>query len=341
MKKKIISIFVPQQGCSQSCSFCHQANITGVNTLAALSPDRLRQQIDRALHEPKSQDRNVDFDLAFYGGSFTGLPLAKQQELLHTVQDYVDRGKISGIRLSTHPAMFNEEILNVLRRCSVRLVELGVQSFDDRVLELAGRQHTAADVVTIVRALHEQNIKVGIHLMIGLPGDSHETSLRSARQTIDVKPDSVRIHPCLVIQGTRLAALYRTGQYQPLSLEAAVQTSKEMLALFKFHHLPVTRIGLQTTSSMEQHLLAGPYHPAFRQLVESAMFYDRMAARIEKHNTSMHTLVFHVSPQDLSTARGQKNSNLRKLRDTFHAHNIRIIPESTLERGDITLSTFP
>lgn len=337
MKKKIIAIFVPQQGCPQSCSFCHQAHITGVSMSTTLDSDELRRQIDRALQEPKSRHQKAQFDLAFYGGSFTGLELHKQNELLRTAQGYIDQGKLSGIRLSTHPAMFDAQVLELLRRYSVSFIELGVQSFDDRVLELAGRRHTAAEAVEIINRLQTHDIQVGIHLMIGLPGDSYEKSLASARKTIGLKPASVRIHPCLVIRGTRLEQLYQTGQYHPLSLDTAVQISKDMLALFKQHNISVARIGLQTTESMERNILGGPYHPAFRQLVESALLYENMAAQAAARKASGTPLIFQVSPKDLSTARGQKNSNMRKLQEAFQAQEVRIIPDASLPRGEITL----
>ena len=302
-----------------------------------LDANELRHHIDRALQEPKSRQKDAQFDLAFYGGSFTGLELHKQEELLQTAQDYIEQGEISGIRLSTHPAMFNDQVLDLLQRYSVTMIELGVQSFDDRVLELAGRHHTAADAANIVTRLQACGIHVGIHLMIGLPGDSFEKSLVSARKTIELQPDSVRIHPCLVIRGTRLEALYHAGQYHPLSLEDAIHISKEMLTLFRQHNILVTRIGLQPTESMERNILDGPYHPAFRQLVESAALYDRMAAQTTSRALTGKALLFQVSPNDLSTARGQKNSNIRKLMETFQTHEVRIVPSEALRRGEITL----
>ena len=335
--KKIASVFVPHQGCPHRCSFCHQPHITGVDIFTTLDSNELRRQIDRALQEPKSRRQEAQFDLAFYGGSFTGLALQKQEELLHTAQEYVEQGNIAGIRLSTHPAMFDDRILELLQRYSVTLIELGVQSFDDRVLELAGRRHTAAEAVKIVKTLHTCGIQVGIHLMIGLPGDSHEQDLASARKTIELTPASVRIHPCLVLRGTRLEWLYQTEQYHPLSLEAAIQTSKEMLALFKQHSIPVIRIGLQPTESMERNILAGPYHPAFRQLVESAIFYDKMVEQAANSKLFGETLTFQVAAQDLSTARGQKNSNIHKLLERFQLREVRILPDASLQRGEIML----
>jgi histone acetyltransferase (RNA polymerase elongator complex component) len=335
--KKIISIFVPHQGCPHRCIFCHQPHITGMMIRTPITPDDVRRQIDVALAEPKSREKRAQFEVAFYGGTFTGLAWQHQEQLLSTVQPYIDRGDISGIRVSTHPGMFDEGILALLQQYSVHLIELGVQSFDDAVLRQAGRNHTADEVVQTVRRLQMLGIDVGIHLMIGLPGDSFQKSLDSARTTIGLHPVSVRIHPTLVIRGTQLEQLYTQGHYIPLSLEEAVATSKEMLKLFRQHHLPVIRIGLQPTASMEQNIVAGPYHPALRQLIESAIFYDEMVALCVSHAFSDDVVVFYVSPKDVSTVRGQKNTNLKTLHQQFHLRDIHILSDENLQRGQIRI----
>ena len=231
--KKIIPIFVPHQGCPHRCIFCHQPHITGVSLHTSITPDEIRNTIETALSEPKSQAKNIQFELAFYGGTFTGLNFSIQEQFLHTAQSYVDHGNVTGIRISTHPAMFNERIFSLLHAFSVTTVELGVQSFDDDVLHYAKREHTAKEAKQTIIRLQRSGIAVGIHLMVGLPGDSFEGSIQSTQQAISLNPASVRIHPTLVIRHTQLAALYHAGQYEPLSLDAAVYTCKEMLKLFR------------------------------------------------------------------------------------------------------------
>ncbi|GAK56973.1 ELP3 component of the RNA polymerase II complex, consists of [Candidatus Vecturithrix granuli] len=332
---KIIAIFLSHQGCPQRCIFCHQPHITGVALRTEVTPEDVRHTIECALAEPRSQQKGVRFEVAFYGGTFTGLALDVQEQFLHTVQAYIQRGDITGIRVSTHPRMFDDQIFALLNAYSVHLVELGVQSFDDEVLRLAQRGHTAEEAEQIIQRLHAAGIEVGIHLMVGLPGDSCVKSLFSTHKAIELQPACVRIHPTLVMQGTQLEQLSRAGQYQSLSLETAIILCKEMLRLFQTAGIPVIRIGLQPTTSLERHLIAGPYHPAMRQLVESAMFYDMMETACIAHPFADQRVVFYVSPKDLSTARGQKNANVIKLQERFHLQEVRILADDTLPRGQV------
>ena len=315
--------------------FCHQPHITGVDLRTSVTPEDVRQEIERALAEPKSRQKGARFEVAFYGGTFTGLALEVQEQFLQAVQTYINQGDIDGIRISTHPHMFDDQIFALLNVYAVRLVELGVQSFDDEVLRLARRGHTAEEAERIVHRLQASGIQTGIHLMVGLPGDSHEKSLFSTRKAIALAPACVRIHPTLVMQGTQLERWYRAGQYQPLSLDAAVTLCKEMLQLFQAAHIPVIRIGLQPTASMEQHIVAGPYHPAIRQLVESAIFYEDMEKCCLAGIDDDKRVLFSVSPKDLSTARGQKNANILKLRERFQLQDVRILTDDTLPRGQV------
>lgn len=335
--KKIIPIFVPNQGCSHRCIFCHQPHITGVSLQTSLAPDDIRRTIDAALSEPKSQAKQARFEVAFYGGTFTGLDLSLQEQFLRTAQSYVDCGSLTGIRISTHPGMVTDRIFSLLASFSVTTVELGVQSFDDNVLQYSKRGHTAEDAEQTTTRLQRTGIAVGIHLMIGLPGDSSEGSIQSTHRVISLNPASVRIHPTLVIRHTPLADLYRAGQYVPLSLDTAVHTCKEMLKLFRSHQIPVIRIGLQPTASMADNIVAGPYHPAIRQLVESALMYDEMESLCARHQLSGAHVVFHVAPQDISTVRGQKNANLKKLREQFGLTGIGMLPDESVRRGEIRL----
>ena len=334
---KIISIFVPHQGCPQRCVFCHQPHITGVSLSTPVTPEDIRQTIETALAEPKSKQKGVLFEVAFYGGTFTGLALERQEQLLRTVQPYLTNRDIVGIRLSTHPMMFHDAIFALLATYHVTTVELGVQSFDNLVLDRAGRGHTAEEAAQTVQRLQQMGIAVGLHLMVGLPGDSYAGALKSAEQAISLKPASMRIHPTLVLRNTPLEVLYTQGQYTPLTLDEAVNTCKAMLKLFQFHQIPVIRIGLQPTTSLEQNVIAGPYHPAMRQLVESALAYEQMVALCTQHPLLENQITFAVSPHDISTVRGQKNENLSKLRQQFGVKRVQVVPDNSLQRGEIRI----
>ncbi len=177
---KIIAIFLPHQGCPQRCIFCHQPHITGIALRTETTPEDVRHTIECALAEPKSRQKKARFEVAFYGGTFTGLALETQERFLQAVQPYINWGDITGIRLSTHPRMFNARILALLTTYAVHLVEVGVQSFDDEVLRFAQRGHTAEEAELMIRQLQAAGIETGIHLMIRTSGDSRAESLFSA-----------------------------------------------------------------------------------------------------------------------------------------------------------------
>lgn len=335
--RKIISIFVPHQGCPQRCIFCHQPYITGVSPDVSIGPQEVRNAIDTALQEPRSRQKAVRFEVAFYGGTFTGLPGYIQEQLLRTAEAYVRRGDLDGIRLSTHPAMFDDATFVRLQAFAVTMVEVGVQSFDNQILRTARRGHSAEEAEAVIRRLHDCGMGVGIHLMVGLPGDTHTISLASAQRAIALQPEAIRIHPTLIFRHTALETLYQQQRYTPWTLDESVTICKAMLQCFRAHQIPVIRIGLQPTDSMRVNLVAGPYHPAFRQLVEAELMYDQLNAACRARAPLPAALTIFAAPPDISTVRGQKNANISRLQQRFHLHTVRVLPDAALSRGDIRL----
>lgn len=326
----IIPFFIPHAGCPHQCVFCDQRNITGRQAPPAVSS--IPSTISRYLHE---RTGNGPAQVAFYGGSFTALPLEVQQEYLEPVQPFIGSGAISGIRLSTRPDGITTDILGLLKRHHAGTVELGVQSMDDDVLRLSGRGHTAADTVQAVRLLREHGFRIGLQLMPGLPGDSTGTFQSTVEQVIGLKPDFVRIYPALVIKDTPLAVLHRTGRYTPLTLDAAVTLCREALDRFEESGIEVIRIGLQATDELEAPgtIVAGPFHPAFRQLVEASRFLIRMERSLPPGNTS-GSITFRVNPADLSSAIGQNRRNIHAIRDR-HGLDATIVPDPAVPRGAV------
>jgi len=278
--------------------------------------------------------------VAFYGGSFTALPLELQKEYLAAVQPFLRSGQIENIRLSTRPDCITDDVLSLLHEYHANTVELGVQSMDDIVLQRSGRGHTANDTMNAVTRLKKYRFFVGLQLMPGLPGDSADIFMKTVDTVIELKPDFVRIYPALVIKDTPLEDLYRSGRYIPLSLDDAVALCREALERFERAGIEVIRIGLQPTGELERPgtIIAGPYHPAFRQLVESSILLDKMrsALRTRKGKTGMVT--FQVNPKDLSTAIGQQRSNIMQLKKEFEVQKIRIVGgHNVLRRRDPVL----
>ena len=333
----IIPFFIPHSGCPHQCVFCNQKNITGKSRQAdaAAIPQTVKTFLDsRTGQEP--------VEIAFYGGSFTALPLQKQKSYLHAAVPFLRSGQVQGIRISTRPDSINRETISLLREYHVGTVELGAQSMDDHVLTLAGRGHSAGDTVNAVHLLKECGFTIGLQLMPGLPGDSYERFVKTVEQVMWLKPHFVRLYPALVIRETPLEKLYRTGRYIPLSLDEAVALCADAMVRFEHAGIKVIRVGLQPTKELEKKgtIVAGPYHPAFRQLVESSLFLDAMRAEFAEKRRDKGTAIISVNPSDLSVATGQKRSNIAILKHEF-GMDVSILPDETIPRGAIQLQINP
>jgi histone acetyltransferase (RNA polymerase elongator complex component) len=254
-------------------------------------------------------------EAAFFGGSFTGLPRGEQERLLVPLQPLLASGELSSVRVSTRPDTIDDAGASFLLSLGVRTVELGVQSMDDRVLELSQRGHSAVDVVNAVLCLKSRGFRVGIQLMPGLPGDVPHKALNSLSRALDLAPDFLRIYPAVVIQGTPLARSYADDTYRPLSLPAAVALCKVMLHRSLSAGVPVIRMGLQPTAELEREgtVVAGPFHPAFRQLVEAEIFFDLLTKLLEEGIPNNSEVTVRCAPSRVSDVVGQGRANMRRL----------------------------
>jgi histone acetyltransferase (RNA polymerase elongator complex component) len=329
----IIPFFIPHAGCPHQCVFCDQKSITGKS--APPDPSSLPSTISSYL---ATDSPEVPVQVAFYGGSFTALPLEDQKRFLGAVQPFLAAGRIESIRVSTRPDAVTPGILALLKHYHVRTVELGAQSMDDEVLLLSGRGHTAAHTASAVTLLRERAFFVGLQLMPGLPGDTAARFHETVSRVISLKPDFVRLYPALVIRDTPLAELYLTGKYAPLSLDDAVDICRGAMERFEAAGIAVVRAGLQPTEELERPgtVLAGPWHPAFGQLVGSSRFLESMRALLEPGNASA-PVTFAVNPADLSSAIGQNRRNIHAIREQYN-RDARIIADPALPRGSIRKS---
>ena len=330
----IIPIFLSNLGCRECCLFCNQkAAAEGLP-----SPSSVRNFIEASLaqipHDKKSRKKQI----AFYGGSFTAIHRDNQVRYLREIQPFLASGLIDSIRISTRPDALDEETLSLLKEYGVKTIELGVQSMIGEVLLLANRGHSAKDTVGAVFRLKGGNFEVGLQLMIGLPGDTCNRFLQTIDQVMELKPDFVRIHPTLVLKGAPLEILWRNGEYFPLSLEEAVQWLKKGILRLENSSLSIARIGLQPTRELQRDFLAGPYHPAFRQLVESAIFFDMATSLLQDSQKNAHAL-FLCHPKEISNLRGQKNKNILRLKEEFELSEILIDGRRELPRGYLALQT--
>lgn len=228
------------------------------------------------------------------------------------VEPFVKNGRVRIIRLSTRPDYIDYEKVNFLRSRNVSIVELGVQSMNDGVLAASGRGHTTDDVVRAVAVLRGSEMKLGVQLMLGLPGETRRIVIQTVERVIALQPDFVRIYPVLVVKNSELAIRYVQGEYRPISLDKAVVLAAWMKKRFDESSIRVVRMGLQAGAELEKSLVAGPWHPAFGELVNSRIMLKqtrKLLAGVKPG--SKHIL--SISDKDQSVFRGMKSQNIHRL----------------------------
>lgn len=331
----VIPFFIAHQGCPHQCSFCNQHVITG-SAGAKLETDEICRTVKEYLSlAGKKHARKVQ--VAFYGGSFTGLPEGRQRELLRAVQPFLASKEVDEIRLSTRPDYITPEIVEFLRGQGVGVVELGVQSMDDDVLKLSGRGHTSAESEKAISCLKEGGIKVGVQMMVGLPGDRPSLIFRGAKQLASLAPELARIYPAVVLKGSLLAAEFQAGRYKPLGLAKAVAISGRVKEVFDRAGIRVVRMGLQDVTGLKDEILAGPFHPAFGEMVLSRNLHRKVVKElISAPKRSGRRLM--LSAADQSVFRGQGNRYLKRLTDKGLLDGIELIFDPELPRFSVVLS---
>jgi len=329
----IIPFFIPHAGCPFTCVFCNQWEISGA--AAPTKPEDIRPQVLKYLAAHKKEAAWAE--VAFFGGSFTGLEQELQKSLLQAAYALKQEGIIQGIRLSTRPDYINKEIVENLYAHGVTTVELGVQSLAEDVLAQSCRGHSPADVVKAVKIIRDYPLELILQLMLGLPGDSREKAMLTAEKAISLKPDGVRIYPTLVMKNTTLADWYQQGLYRPWSLDEAVEVGAQWLAKFSAAGIRVIRLGLQAADNIspEEDLLAGPYHPAYGELVQSRLLLEQLRSMLDSLENPGSKITIFCNPRDISKVRGQKGSNLRMLKADYNIAEIVLQTDPSLARDEL------
>lgn len=332
IKKGIIPIFISHMGCQNDCIFCNQKKISG--RVDQFVPEEMKAHVESYLNTMSHEH----IEIAFYGGSFTGIPVQMQVDFLKIAAGYKQAGKIQSIRLSTRPDYIDDEVLKRLQAFGVDLIELGCQSFDDEVLLASNRGHSAKSILSAVEQIKKFGISFGIQLMYGLPSDSFEKFRTSVEQTIVLSPECVRIYPALVIQGTQLEAQYNLNQFQPISLEQAINGVAYAVKRFKQCHIEVIRVGLQRTEeiNLSGAIVAGPFHEAFGGLVMTEIFYQAIHGVLNAWDQVDQVNVW-CHPSQVSYVRGHKKASMLKLKTKWSKLNMRPIQDSHLKLNQIVL----
>ncbi|MCL2790030.1 MAG: radical SAM protein [Desulfobulbus sp.] len=307
----VIPVFIPHEGCPHRCLFCNQHRISG-----QAGPPCPGAEVGATIQAWLARTRlprRAQAEVAFYGGSFTCLPAARQAELLVAVRPFRQQGLVQSIRLSTRPDAIDDERLDLLARHQVSVVELGAQSCDDEVLRRSGRGHDAAAIAAASALIRERGMRLGLQLMPGLPGEDFRSLRRTADAVICLRPDFVRIYPTLVLRGSGLERLHRLGRYRPLSLIRAVAWTAYLKKRFDCEGIEVVRMGLQPSTELTRALVAGPHHPAFGELVMARLMFNQTRSLLAGIPAS-DTAALVIAAQDQSIFRGPRSANLRRLR---------------------------
>ncbi len=320
MKHSNISIFIPHVGCPHQCSFCNQKIISGSQSQP--HADDVHRICSLAMSEVKSPENT---EIAFFGGSFTAIDRSYMTELLEAAKCYVGENKFKGIRISTRPDFIDREVLEILKSYGVTSIELGAQSMKNKVLKANERGHTAEDVYKASELIREYGFELGLQMMVGLYKSSWDDERKTAQRIMKIHPNTVRIYPVVLLEGTRLAQLYKSGEYQLYSFDDVVRFCGILLSDFNKCGIDVIKCGLHASDGVEGDMIAGYYHPAFRELCESEMYrlimedmiYDRMQEKNIDLSSKPESFKFAVNPSCISKALGHKKSNVIFFKDNM------------------------
>ena len=323
MKKRsqlVIPVFIPHEGCPYRCAFCNQSKISGTNSRNDFIniQNVIRDYLSALDTDVLPEIREV----AFYGGSFTGLAFERQKQLFNAVRPWIVSGHIHSIRVSTHSLLVDKNNISFLKDNNVGIVELGIQSTNKKVLHAVGRPCEFETVKEAVHLISSNGLGLGLQVMPGLPDDDETIFLKTVNDVIELEPDFVRIYPTLVIKNTQLYDMYKEKKYIPWNLNRMIGLVKESMIKFKKASIPVIRVGLHTDPSMLKNLIAGPYHPSFRYLVESSIALDKMAALIDRLETVPQIVTIKVPSRQVSLYLGHKKDNIQALKNKFGIKNI-------------------
>ena len=330
----IIPIFVPHLGCPNDCTFCNQKSISGQTK--KVTPKDVKNTIEKYLKGFKEQD--LPTEIAFFGGSFTGIEIEEQKSLLEVAYEYVKNKKVDSIRISTRPDYIDKEKLKLLKKYGVKTIELGVQSSNDYILRKCKRGHTFEDVKKASKLIRKYRFNLGHQMMIGLPESTKLDELNTAKDLSKLKPKIIRLYPVLVIKNTELEKEYLKNEYEPLTVMQAVERCKELYYFFSRKKIAVIRMGLQNTDiisdpkNKESQVVAGPYHEAFGQLVEDSIWYDAILEKIKKFNVKVKEIEIDVNPENVNNIIGHKKENINKLKELYDV-KVKVSQNKTIKPG--------
>lgn len=324
-----ISVFIPHSGCPNQCSFCNQRSITGF--VKEPTPNQVKQICEKALQEIKDKQNT---EIAFFGGSFTAIKKSYMISLLETASAFTGEDKFYGIRISTRPDYIDQDVLQLLKRYSVTSIELGAQSMSDEILSANLRGHSSENVRKASNMIKQYGFELGLQMMTGLYKSTPSLDLFTADEIIKLSPDTVRIYPTVILKNTMLEELFLNGKYSPYTLEESIELCSELIMKFEQKCIRIIKLGLHASELVESEMIGGTYHPAFRELCESRIFYSAMYDKLIGLPKAQY--VVFVSKSSVSKAIGQKKINIEKLKKI--GYDIKIMPCDKLNKYEILIA---
>lgn len=329
-KKHInIPVFIPHLGCPNNCVFCNQRSISGKKEFVAES---VIPEIEEALSTVRPEQ---EAEIAFFGGSFTGIDRDLMINLLEIGKKYIDSGKVSGLRLSTRPDYISPEIIEILSRYGVKTVELGIQSTDENVLKASKRGHTKEQTERACKMIKDAGFSLIGQMMVGLPEADVESERKTALEICKMGADGSRVYPTVVFFDTELCEMSKQGRYSPLSESEAVERTKEVLKVFDMHGVPCIRVGLCASENLSspETVYGGANHSAIGEMAIGEIFYEKMdelISRLDENEIEKRgkRLTFCVSKGSTSKAVGQKRKNILRLCSKYSLLGIKIVEKS-------------
>ena len=331
MRHANVAMFIPHNGCPNQCSFCDQRYITGSKN--QVSPNQVYDVLLDAKNNLSGKD--IESEIAFFGGSFTAIDKEYMMSLLDTAYEFVKDGCFKGIRISTRPDAIDEEILNILKERGVSSIELGAQSMDDEVLRVNRRGHSSLDVIKSSELIKKYGFSLGLQMMTGLYKSSILKDIETAEKFINIRPETVRIYPTIIMKNTLLADLYYKGEYATYSLEDTIGLCSKLLRMFEKENIEVIRLGLHDTESMKENMVSGPWHPALSELCQSYNFYKDIVSFIEENNISYKNIDIFVNPSCISKFIGQKRENIKKFKNIGLV--VKVKPDKSIKVNDFRI----
>jgi len=322
MRKYNIAVFITHAGCGYDCVFCDQKIITG--QVADLRAEKVRETIDFYIKYIAS---DAEAEIAFFGGSFTGLEKSAMINLLEIAFEYIKKYKfITGVRVSTRPDYINREILDILLKYNVKNIELGIQSLFDDVLQACKRGCSVADCENACKLINLAGIGLTGQMMLGLPGSSREKDIKTAEKLVDWGIKSARIYPAVILKETELYNMYERGEYTPIGLDEAVSRACEIKKIFDARDIKILRMGLCASDNINLESCIGPYHPAFGELVKSELIYEKLCTDIVKYGILgvSNDIIIETQKRNISKVIGHGRANIIRLQEKF-AENIKIV----------------